>query len=69
MPGVFMSISMNEMPRCFGASGLVRTSAKIQSARWALDVQIFWPLTTHSSPSRIARVCSEARSEPALGSE
>ena len=28
----------------------------------------FWPLTTHSSPSRTARVESDARSEPAPGS-
>ena len=32
-------------------------------------VQIFCPLTTYSSPSRTARVRSEARSEPAPGSE
>ena len=30
--------------------------------------QTFWPLTTHSSPSRTARVASDARSEPAPGS-
>ena len=35
---------------------------------WALDVQTFWPVTTHSSPSSTARVRSEARSEPASGS-
>ena len=29
----------------------------------------FWPLTTHSSPSRSARVVSPARSEPLPGSE
>ena len=39
------------------------------SACWAMLVQIFWPLTTKSSPSSTARVCSEARSEPELGSE
>ena len=32
-------------------------------------VQVFCPLTTQSSPSRHGRVFSEARSEPALGSE
>ena len=32
-------------------------------------VQTFWPVTTHSSPSRTARVFSEARSEPEPGSE
>ena len=29
----------------------------------------FWPVTTHSSPSRTALVCSDAMSEPAPGSE
>ena len=28
----------------------------------------FWPSTIHSSPSRRARVCSDARSDPELGS-
>ena len=69
-PGVWMSsMSMNEMPRCFGASGFVRTSANSESAWWAPEVQIFWPLMTYSSPSRLARVCSEPRSDPAPGSE
>ena len=31
-PGDDMSIARNVIPRCFGASGSVRTSAKIQSA-------------------------------------
>ena len=57
------------MPRCFGASGSVRTRQNIQSAICALLVQIFWPFTTKSSPSRTARVWSEARSLPAPGSE
>ena len=43
------------MPLCFGASGSVRASTKIQLARWPADVQIFWPLMTHSSPSSTAR--------------
>ena len=42
------------MPSCFGASGSVRTSANIQSASRAFDVQIFWPLTTQWSPSSTA---------------
>ena len=70
IPGVVMSISRKEMPCCcFAASGSVRTSAKIQSAWCALLVQIFEPFTTYSSPSRTARVLSEARSEPEPGSE
>ena len=35
---------------------------------WAFVVNIFWPLMTHSSPSRTARVCAAATSEPASGS-
>jgi hypothetical protein len=45
-PGVVMSISMYVMPSCFGLSGSVRTSANIQSASAAFDVQILWPFTT-----------------------
>ena len=46
MPGVFMSISRNEMPSCFLPLSSVRTRANIMSAQWAIEVQIFWPLTT-----------------------
>ena len=56
------------MPRCLASVGLVRHSTKIQLAVWPLDVQIFWPLITHSSPSRTARVPRLARSEPLSGS-
>ena len=35
---------------------------------WALVVNIFDPLITQSSPSRTARVCAFATSEPASGS-
>jgi hypothetical protein len=65
-----MSISSMEMP-CWGlaALGSVRTSMKIQSAYCPSVVQVFCPLTTYSSPSRTAVVRSEARSEPASGSE
>ena len=51
MPGWRMSTSRNEMPLCFGASGSVRASVKMWSARWPADVQIFCPLSTHWSPS------------------
>ena len=57
------------MPLCFGASGSVRTRQNIMSAVLAPDVQIFWPLMTHSSPSSSALVESDARSEPEPGSE
>ena len=39
-----------------------------QSARCANEFHTFWPLTTHSSPSRTAVVVRPARSEPAPGS-
>jgi hypothetical protein len=55
-------------PLCFGAAGSVRTRVKIQSPKRPSEVQIFCPLTTNSSPSRTARVRSEARSLPASGS-
>ena len=45
-----------EMPSCFGASGSVRAMRMPNFECWASDVQIFWPFTTHSSPSRTARV-------------
>jgi hypothetical protein len=35
----------------------------------AIVVHTFWPVTTHPSPDRTARVFSEARSEPDCGSE
>ena len=49
--------------------GSVRQTTKHQSDWWARDVHTFWPVTTHSSPSSTALVCTLARSLPALGSE
>lgn len=69
MPGLFMSASRKLMPSCFFAFGSVRTSMKIMSASCANEVQIFWPSTTNSSPSRTAVVRRLARSEPAEGSD
>ena len=61
---------MKEIPFCLrSASGSVRHSTKIQSACCPRVVHAFWPLITQSSPSRTALVRSEARSEPASGSE
>src|SRR3954452_7841913 len=57
------------MPRCLGTDQSVRASSIPYSAWWALVFQTFWPLTTHSSPSRTAWVVSPARSEPLPGSE
>ena len=56
------------MPRRLGTAGSVRASSNPWSARWAQVVHTFCPLTRQPSPSRSARVASEARSEPAPGS-
>ena len=55
------------MPRCLGWSGSVRARRMPRSLKCAPEVHTFWPLTTHSSPSRSARVARPARSEPAPG--
>ena len=68
-PSCFIGHQKNEMPRCLGTSQSVRAMSMPKSAFLALDVHTFWPLTTNSSPSRSARVCRPARSEPAPGSE
>ena len=56
------------MPRCLGTSQSVRARSRPRSAWWALVLHSFCPLTTHSSPSRSARVVRPARSEPLPGS-
>ncbi len=56
------------MPLCFGASGSVRHASHTQSASFPPVVNTFCPLTTYWSPSRTARVRSDARSVPAAGS-
>jgi len=58
-----------EMPVYFEVSGSVRAMRMPNFATIASDVQIFWPFTTNTSPSRTARVARLARSEPASGSE
>ena len=68
MPGVSIGQMKYEMPLCLGTSGSVRAMRMPNCEIWAIDVQIFWPLTTHSSPSRTARVDRLARSLPAPGS-
>ena len=68
MPGLSIGTSRKLIPSCFFACLSVRTSRKIQLASIAREVQIFWPLTTHSSPSSTASVRSDARSDPAFGS-
>jgi len=69
MPGVFLLMSTNPTPRCFFAAfPSVHTGAKIQSAQCASVVQAPWPLTVECSPTWLAEVFSQARSEPAPGS-
>ena len=57
------------MPACFLAVGSVRTYSWHQSAKWPREFHVFCPLMTKSSPSSTAEVRSEARSEPASGSD
>ncbi len=56
------------MPWCLGASGSVRAPTQYHSAKWAEVVQVFWPLSRHPSPSRVALSFIDAASEPASGS-
>ena len=67
-PSCSMSIRKYVSPRCLGASGLVRASSMHHLDWCANVVHTFWPVTTYSSPSRTARVFSDARSEPDSGS-
>ena len=69
IPGVDIGTTNIVRPRCLAASGSVRARHRPMSARWALEVQTFWPSRTQLSPSRVARVRTPARSEPASGSE
>ena len=68
-PGECRSRMRQEMPRCFGASGSVRAYRVHQRDSWAWVVQILWPLTRNTSPSRSARVRRPAKSDPASGSD
>ena len=56
------------MPLCLGRSGFVRATMSPNEEMWANVVHTFCPLSTHSSPSRSARVDKPATSEPAPGS-
>ena len=57
------------MPWCCGTSGSVRARQMPQSARSATEFQTFWPVSRQPPSTRSARIRSEARSEPAPGSE
>ena len=67
-PGACMSTMNPVRPLCLGWSGSVRQMISPMS-EYAPDVQTFWPVISHSSPSRSALVCRLARSDPAPGSE
>ncbi len=67
-PGVSVGTTKIEIPLCLGTSGSVRAASQMWVAKPAREVNTFWPLMTHSSPSRTALVCSEARSVPEPGS-
>ena len=56
MPGRSIGMMKYEMPVYFDVSVSVRAMRMPNFATWASDVQIFWPLTTNTSPSRTARV-------------
>ena len=68
MPGVSMGTRNMVRPLCLGTSGFVRVSRITQSDTCAMVVHIFWPVITHSSPSRTAFVVMDATSEPWSGS-
>ena len=68
MPGLFSSNIKKLMPCCGLPLLSVRTRQNMCVARWAWVVQILEPLITHSLPSRRARHCKDARSEPDPGS-
>ena len=67
MPGWWIGSMKTVSPRCLGTSQLVRARHSPQSDHQAPVVQIFDPLSTHSSPSRTAVVRAPATSEPPLG--
>ena len=67
-PGCSMGQSKKLMPLCFDDVKSVRHRTKIQLALMPAEVQIFWPLMTHSSPSSSALHIRAAKSLPAFGS-
>ena len=64
------SASSIERPEKLFVAGSVRASSVIRSARTGCVIQVLLPVTTYSDPSAdfTARVRSEPRSEPVLGS-
>ena len=68
IPGKSIGQMKYETPLCLGASIFVRAIKIPYLACCAPLVQIFWPFTMYSSPSRTARVPRFAKSLPLLGS-
>src|SRR5204862_140058 len=64
-PGACMSITIVVMPRCLGASGLVRTVARPKLASRAPLVQTFWPLIRHPPSVLVALVLMPAAADQA----
>ena len=64
-----MSTISIEMPRWRATLSSVRASTPHQRANWPQETHVFWPLRTKWSSCSTARVRSDARSEPASGSE
>ena len=69
IPGELMSIRKYVIPLCFGASGSVRARQTPNCALCAEDVHTFCPVSSQPPSTRTALVRSDARSEPASGSE
>ena len=69
MPGRSIGMMNAVRPLCLTTSGSERAMSSPHSANRAPELHTFWPLTTHSSPSRTARQARPPRSEPAPGSE
>ena len=67
-PGASRSATKYGRPRCFGRSGAVLASNMPRLATSPKLVHVFCPLMIQSSTSRLARVASDDRSEPAPGS-
>ena len=67
-PGELVGTRNMVSPLCLGSDVSVRVIRKTCVANWALEVKIFCPLITHSSPSRTARVLALAMSDPPSGS-
>ena len=65
-PGVSAGTISIEARWCGRASGFVTAITIRKSATLPLVENHLWPLITHSSPSRTARVSSSVGSEPAV---